>query len=270
MTTYMGPGLGSLVPVRCLSGMRVAPERPSSVRTNLAGRRRVYVNPRAARSWQCSIDYSQASEVATLIELESLGVPMVMVSDAASAVNVLAPGASLGPDGWVTSAASLSQGGPVALEDGVAGSSVQASMGAGGVAFSPLLPVVPGMVVTASVYARRSLTAASFRLDWMDLGTAQDGPARDSTASTVSTTAAPLPRHVITATVPDGVHVARLRLTHVGQWARPALSWTPGVVPWVPGEGAEAVHLSPVGLDWHRATADQHHVGASYTVTEVG
>src|SRR5699024_2655302 len=107
--------------------------------------------------------------------------------------------------------------------------------------WSPLLPVVPGIPVAASIHTR-ALTGETARafLEWMPLGAEQNGPAT-TVAATASTgaTAAPLDRLTMTATPPANVHVARIRLTGAAQHARPCVTWTPQVQPWRPGGGAE-------------------------------
>lgn len=272
MTTFMGTGLGGMVPVKCLSGLRVQPDTRADFATNLAGARRVYVDPAtspARRVWSAQVT-ARMGDVGTLVELESLRLPLRMVTDEAAVSNVLPPAASLGPVGWAATGGSLSQGGPVVTQDGPAAASIQAS-GTAPVWYSPLLPVVPGQSVTGSAYVRKGVGATSFRIDWMGLGAGQTSSALSFPPPVqVTATAAPLSRQVVTATVPAGVHVARLRIVGAVQVARPALSWTDAPAQWAPGMGAEAVHLSPLPYDVLTAWQGQALANFSYTVTEVG
>lgn len=266
MTSYMGPGLGSLVPVRCLSVLTVQPQDRSATVEGLSGTR-IYVDPPTRptlRTWSCQINASDPQAVGTLFELASLRQALWMISDAAAAENVLLPASSCGPHGWHNG----TLGGPVALAgDDVAGTSIQVSS----TAYSPLFPVVPDIPVSAVVNARaRADSTARIFLDWMALGAAQNGPAASTPSSaSTGTTAAPLPALRVGATPPANVHVARLRIVDAAQVARPAVTWKPATERWRPGGGAEAVYLPPPSQDVILTTGDRALSSYSYTVTEV-
>lgn len=266
MTAYMGPGLGSLVPVRCLSVLSVQPQDRAATTDGMSGTR-IYVDPPTRptlRTWSCQISVSDPEEVGTLFELASLRQALWMISDAAAAENILPPASSHGPHGWHNG----TLGGPVTLAgDGVAGTSIQVS----GTAYSPLFPVVPGVPVSGVVNVR-ALSGSTGRvfLDWMPLGAPQNGAATATAASaSTGTTAAPLPALSFAATPPANVHVARLRFTGVSQVARPAVRWQPSTDKWRPGGGAEAVYLPPPSQDVILTTGDRALSSYSYTVTEV-
>lgn len=276
MTTYMGTGLGSMVPVECLSNLQVNSSARESVTEGMSGRR-VYVDPPGRtplRTWSCGINAADPADVGTLVELESLRAPLWLVSDAASRENVFTPNGALGlpsrPGGSNSAPWLTTPGGPVVLEGGgVAGASALPRFTN---TFSPLLPVVPGVRVSVGVNVRaNSGTPVTVRLDWMAVGTAFNGTQQAIAASTTSAaTAAPLPRVTLSATPPAGVHVARLTILDAAQFARPSLTWTSTAQPWRPGGGAESVYLSPLTQDvilaWSNGRALS---GYSYTVTEV-
>lgn len=263
MTTYMGPGLGSLVPVRCLSSLQVQPSTRTAISDGGLSGRRIYVDPPSKpslRTWQANINVSDPNEVGTLVELESLRQSLWLVSDAARVANVFTPAAALG-HGW----SSGSVGAPVALAGGGFAATSWQLPGAGS---SPLVPVVPGMPVSASIHVRASAgQTASARLQWMTLGGAVLGTAQ---TRTTSSTASPLPLLTFSATPPANAHVARLNVSNTAQIARPALTWTAAPQPWRPGGGAESVHLSPLSEDLILAWSDGRALSSySYTVTEV-
>lgn len=212
--------------------------------TDLAGRRRAYISPTSP---------------------EGVG-PAHWVTPYSQVTNLLPQRSVSGPHGWA--GGSRSQGGPVALADGMAASSIQAS----GTQHSPLLPVVPGQSVTASVYARKSTSAAgAFRLDWMGLGAAQNGSPLSTAGSRAAvTTAAPLARLTVSATVPANVHLARLTLVGVPQYAMPAFTWTPEVQDRSAGQGCASVIVHGLQSTPTLARAGVAFEEVSFTVSEVG
>lgn len=276
MTTYMGPGLGSLVPVRCLSSLQVQADARSAVADGLSGRRMYVDRPGTPtlRTWAASIGVADPAELGTLFQLASLRQPLWMVTDAARVENVFTPNGSLGlparPGGsnsvpWLTTV-----GGPVALAGG--GFAAVSAMPRFTNTFSPLLPVIPGERVSVGVNVRaESGTPVTVRLDWMALGTAFNGTQQAIAASTTSSaTAAPLPRVELSATPPSNVHVARLSIVNAAQFANPSLTWTATAQPWRPGGGAESVYLPEPSQSVILAWSDGRALSSySYTVTEV-
>lgn len=277
MTTYMGPSLASMVPVECVSALTSTPQTRADVVTNMAGRRRIYVDQAGVpplRTWQCNIDVADPNSVATLAELESLRVPLRFLSDSAVVNNVLPPAASMGPVGWLSSVGSLQResgrlllAGPPVKHTPVWVSTPMSPA----TLYSPLFPVISTRRVQASVHvlAKASQSATLF-LDWMSPSASQGGAeisvgASDSTTATSG--AAPLLS--VFATPPAGTLAARLRMTGVDVFARPSAAWSQSPVPWRPGEGAECVHLSPLVQDSHhvRVTGESY-AAFSFTVTE--
>ena len=218
-----------------------------SFSVNLAGARRASVSPSSPAASLGGLHWvTPYSRVANLLPMRSVD----------------------GPQGWA--GASRFQGGPVALEDGMAASSIQLT--GTGTSYSPLLPVVPGKRVTASVYARKAPdVAGTFRLDWMALGASQgDTPQSTAGSATVLTTAAPLARLVVSATVPANVHLARLTLVGVPQYAAPAFTWTRSVQPRSAGQGCPSAVVHDLSSTPLIAREGMVREEVSFTVSEVG
>ena len=275
MTTYMGPNLGAMVPVECLTDLSVTPSTGVAQATNLAGARRIYVDPPespALRVWSGSIDITDPEAMATLVELESMRTSLRMITDSAAVNNLFPPAAAIGPTGWLPSASTLTQGGPQSLQSpsrftasSVAITSTTATV------FSPLFPVIPGVRVSGSIHVL-AVPGESGRvaLDWMAADAGQGQGALSTPDSDSTTQTGPgAPYLTVGAIPPLGVYAARLRLTGVARFARPAVTWTDQVQPWRPGEGAECVHLSPLTQSVITAWSDGYsHSSSQYTVTE--
>lgn len=243
------------------------------------------------REWSVTIPSASPAEVATLVDLAADGVefrtnlgglrravppahgphggPFIWLTPWSTRTNILPPLSVSGPTGWaVTGAgAALSQGGPVVLEDGVAATSTQATFGT--IWFSPLLPVVPGQQVTASAYVRKGDSNTNFRIDWMNLGDEQDATTSTQVDSVpVTATAAPLPRQVVTATVPENVHVARIRIVGASQVASPAFTWTSEVQERSAGHGCLSAYVHGLTMTPRIAREGTLRHDVSFTVTE--
>lgn len=212
--------------------------------TDLAGRRRAYISPTSP---------------------SGVG-PLHWVTPYSQVTNLLPQRSVNGPFGWA--GGNHSQGGPVALVDGMAGSSLQVV----GTAYSPLFPVVPGRPVSVMAYVRaRANSTAQLFLDWMPLGVPQDGlaPVTAASASTGSTTA-PLPALRASATPPANAHVARLRVVNAAQVAMPAVTWTEGVPGRSAGQGCASVIVHDLQSTPTLARTGEAFEEVSFTVSEVG
>lgn len=185
--------------------------------------------------------------------------------------NLLPPRSVEGPGGWLGS--SPSQGGSASLSDGMAMSSVAFNVtAANSPSYSPLLPVVPGMRVTAAAYARKATShAGTFRLDWMAVGAAQNAsPSSSGGTRSVTTTGGALERLSITATVPGGVHVARLTFLGVPQVVMPSFTWTETLQDRSAGMGVPGVVVHNLSSTPRFAWEGTLREDVSFTVSEVG
>jgi len=267
VTTYMGTDLGSMVPVKCLSGLRVQPEHRASFTDGLSGRHVWVDHPDrpALRTWSATINVADPHDIGTLVELASLRVPLRMLTDDAVVGNILPPGAVSGAAGWDVGG-SGGVAGAVELADGWAATSVLPSSEAT-TCTSPAVPVVPGRPVAGALYVRAVRdTPATVRLEWLNL----DGSIQAvADTNTTATFAAPLPRVIVGATPPSNVFAARLATVNAAQFARPSITWTSQPQPWRPGMGAERVYLAPLSYDVIAAHTGQSLAGYTYTVTEL-
>lgn len=271
MPAYAGP-LHELVELHCLSNLSERPLESVSFTTGISGRRRGRVAPHASRSWACELDASDPSELGTLAELAwtRRGEAVWLVTEAARVQNILPPPEAvldrargvLAPAGW-DSATDLTVAGRVTTVDGTAAATTLSSTGS---AASPVVPVLAGTSVTASAYVSEGATV---ELVWVD-------PAGAESSAGVSAAAGPasggMARVSVTATPDDSRTACRLVVAGADVYARPQITWTAGVVPWVWGKGAPKVHLSPPSEDAVMALTDgsRNLSSYSYNVTEVG
>ncbi len=267
---------GYLFAVPGVTALSDSLERASSTRTTLGGVRVVQEAVRAHRTWAVTLrPGSRPQDLAPIVALaegEWGRGPFRFVSEWAQVTNLLTPRASLldvkgAGFGWT-------EGGPVMLGDGsLAGRQVYRHGGgssiilprAGGQEES--VPVIPGIPVTASVYATG---LAAIRLRWLDAnGTliSEDGPVDDELGLNAT-------RLSITRTPPAGAALAQMRVTvELNRLiARPAITWTPRLMPYYPGSGVARVRVTGLGHDVRAAWLGDggQRAGLSFTVEEVG
>lgn len=273
MPAWVGP-LQGMVEVRCLSRLVESAEDATTYTTGLSGRVRGRVTPQMSRSWSCSIDVTDPSELGTLEELiwARRGEALWLVTEAARVQNVLPPLAAeldrdrgvMVPVGWKEGNAqtTLTMGGAVSTEDGTAATSVLVA--GGGQARAPFTPVLPGVPFTISCYASAGATVS---VAWIG----PDGVTSSVSAASPAVAAAGRRTH-LTLTPAADQRVVQLRVNGATWFTRPQLTWTDAPVPWVRGKGAPAVHLGPLSEDVLMALTDgsRNLSSASYTIREVG
>jgi len=267
-----------LVELRSLRRLRESPIDQSTFTHGLSGRRRARVAPSVSRSWSCEVAMADPAGLATLEEFywAHRGEPLWLVTEAARVQNVLPPPGVehdrarevLVPKGWKTGNAEtfLAAAGPVATVDGVAAASVLVT--GGGQARLPIVPVLPGVPFTISAYVNPGGTLG---VAWMQDGVTQSVSASSAPAGALVDGA--LQRAFLTLTPAPGQTAVQLRgNAGVTTIARPQLTWTPGVVPYVPGRGAEKVIFGPLNQDVQALAVNgaRNLSSFTYTIQEVG
>lgn len=266
---WLGP-LHALVRVRSMSGLRETTTDPASFTTGLSGARRARVAPRMMREWAGETKLSDPHSLATLEEMvwRRRGQALWLVTEPASVQNVLPPPSvsldrvreALVPDGYdPPSGTDLSVGGTADTLDGETATSVVVVDGSGEVP-GPVVPVVPGPV-TASVYLP---AGGSLELVWVD-------PAGVESSAGSATVTEDGGRAVVSTTT-EVQSAARLIVSGSGWFTRDQLTYTPGPVPYVVGQGASKVHLGGLTRDLVAADPDgtRNLVGVAYRLREVG
>jgi hypothetical protein len=278
MHTYLGP-LGGMVALKCPSGLRPSSSRPMSTSVTLGGVSKAQMGPRTARTWDVSLDAVTPAELAGLAALVEgeLGVgPFAFVDPWARVTNLMPPSATIFPEGGPkTWGGPAVPGGPVDLADGGrAPSSLLSADGAAGIlpyrrGLADGVPVVPGQVVTGSMYVSGPGTL-DVRLQF---STSVGGTFTTAAVKTVTNTGPELVRVDVTATAPDGAVAAVVRHAGATRIARPAITWTPTVLDWMPGQGAPRVVVPDLAhaviLAMGHSTGGRY-TAASFTVREVG
>lgn len=279
MMAWIG-ALGQMAYVKCPSALGRSTDRPTTYRTTLGGVRKAQIGPRVQRVLQVQHGLATPADVSA-IEAMVAGEygpgPFWYVDPWAEVTNLLTPQASvlevgtyLGGSGSV-----VTEGGGSRLDDGTrAGRSVVVGSESDtvylprrtGYAGYDYVPVIPGVPVTASVYA--SGANASVRVQFLDAAGASTGNGAHVTSAGGST----LTRCAVTATPPAGSVSAYIAVTGVVRFARPAITWTSEVMEWSPGNGVARCRVS--GLNTSAIAAHKNNGGRlmslDFTVTEVG
>lgn len=238
--------------------------------TTLEGKVKAKVARYGRRAWSLGSEGAAPEEVGLLMAytLGEFGLgPFSWVSPLAASTNALAPEVSLcGPAAAVD--AGVTVGGAVQLPGGAwAGRSLVNSAPATTMRFGPdEVPTVPGQSVTGSAWLVAS--GARLRLVWLNasgafLSEVLSAPVVGSTAQ----------RAVVTGVAPAGAALVRLAATGAVAGARPAISWTDGVVPWGIGDGCSRVIVEAVDRTVRRASlrvSGPRYSGVSFTIREVG
>ena len=272
---------GQLIEVPGTSALSHTPERLTSRRVTLGGRRIVQEASREHRTWEVTLRQgSRAAEVADLVAFASgewgRG-PFLFLSEWAQVTNLLTPRATALDVGQPQPGTMLA--GPITLADGkVAGRHIVQSPNttirlpwvAGAV--EPV-PVLGGHPVCASVYIAGGGGSGNLRLRWLDATGADMGGAM----SAVYPSRSELHRFDFRRDAPAGASFAILESQVYSTSApplitRPAITWTPDLLPWYPGQGAKAVTVEGLSTEVLQAWAGEggQRAGYSFTVTEVG
>ena len=276
MSTWIGD-LGSMVQMPCLSDLTTTPEANLLSFTNLSGVPRFHevrdsLGRGHWRTWSCQSNAGTPSEWSVLRQftrVRRLG-PHRLITCGAETQNLLTPAQSDFSTGWeVVSGDGTLYVVPqtVDLPDG-GQAVVRAQLGTITTTLwtSPVVPVIPGRAVTWPV-RYRSTGTTRIRLVWTDAVGATlsseawvSGAASPSAYSLLSATAVP----------PAGAAGARLRLDGAPFIAATNPTWTDAPQPYVDGQGAERVYLSPVSESPVIATPGNSWSSWSYTVREAG
>lgn len=253
MTCYVGD-LGGMVPIPCMSALDVSAEERVLEHTNLAGIPRVYTVRSSApgalpsyRAWSMSRDAVDSSEWAELRQyLRVNRRPLRLVTCDAANQNLLTPVAS-DLVSWRTSGLSNlpTPMGPRETTHGMAMVTAQLGTVIGAVWYSPVVPVLPGVPVTAAVHYRTAGTdTARLRLRWTNaVGLPLAMPPMGWV--TGQSTFGPLPRLHVTATPPAGAAGVRPEVDGRPIVGRVNVTWSDGPMPWSDGKGAERVRFAP-------------------------
>lgn len=268
---YLGTP-GRMIELKCPASQQLSADGEPSFQTTLGGRRIAQLPTGARRrAWQCQLsDASTPQEVGAVmgfINGEWGTGPFVFVSADAPVVNLLSPGsASCAPGSFAASGVGTAiPGGPLRTPDGWAGRSVLNS--GSSPSWIEQVPVLPGVPVTASVYAHG--IGGTLRLAWRDAAGAEVGAA--ASPALVNGLVARL--HV-TATPPANAVTCQLSLgAAVLQAARPAATWSDSPLEWGDGQGCPKVIIHGASRDLVMASRDPRggrYSNLSFTVTEVG
>lgn len=260
---------GSLIEIPGVSALSHTPERLTSRRVTLGGRRVTQEAAREHRTWEVQLrPGSRPADVAPLAAIaagEWGRGPFVFVSEWAQVTNVLNPRASMleGAD-----PARFSYGGPLILADGEVAGRHLILVGDEDVALPDRVTVAPGASMSVGLYTTGGLYLG---VRWLTA----DGTQIYITGTEYiePTTAAHRVTH--TGEAPAGAAWAEITLrqpTAGAIVARPSLTWTPQPVPWYPGQGVDTVTLegltTEVGAAWSGVGGQR--AGYSFTVVEVG
>ena len=267
MAVYAG-SIGSLVALGCASKSGQESARSVSTMTTLGGRVIAQLGQAQRRKWQASINVADQTEIGKLaMMLDALPQPWVWLDSWAQVTNTLTPDQSRFEQAWSSGA---TVGSLVDLEGGgVAVSLLEASLT--GRTFAASCPVVPGVPVTGSVFARPAGTgSSSVQVSFRDaagaLLTTISGTARTLPGS------GPLGRLTVTATPPANAATCSLTSTNTAMLAGPALTFTTSAMAWGYGAGCRTVVLPGLSLDvvtaWRQAGGQR--ASYSFDVIEVG
>lgn len=271
MTSWVGP-LGSLVRVPCVSQMQVGVASGVVTRHALGGAPYTVRLGRDWREWSLGRGVLSRAEVGLLAQLSrTQSAPWRLIPDQAHLYNLLTPYAAAWED-WVPSRAQavLTRHGPVVLPgEEVAATHVQMVGEASTLNFhtSPVVPVLPGGVVTVSMWMMRTTGAGrGVRLEWVDAAGVEVslGP-----WAAVSVPAGQWARRVVTATAPAGAAGLRVSVRQTSFAALPQVTWTAGEVAWADGQAAEAVVLGPAQESPVLLLGDREITAAQWVAQEV-
>jgi hypothetical protein len=275
---WIGP-VGALLQLTGTSTLRSSSTRPTSYRTTLGGVRKAQLGPRAHRQLEVQHGAVRPAELAALAALvggEFGPGPFWYVDPWAEVTNLLAPAASLlEPGTWNSEEGTAVSAGPHPLEGGgVVGRSVVPGSLTDLIRIPyrngslDRLPVIPGRVVTASIHATGAVGEVLLRIHWLNV-------AGGSVGLSIAYHAVPgsdLHRIAVSGTVPPGAVAMYVSVLGATRIARPAVTWSEGVLPWFPGQGLPRAVIS--GLDQEAilaaAETDGQIMAGSFTVMEVG
>lgn len=234
MSQYLGP-LGGLVPIPCMSELRV--ERDSRYRVSLSveGVARAQMLPQPLpRVWALSAEL-EAPGALDVVEAFALGLygsgPFTFVPDDAAALSVLTPAQSalsnLGPE--------YSAAGPVVVDGTYLPASAAFSLASSWRGLVDV-PVVPGVPVTASVWVQSSTGAPIISTGWVV------GGSIPGTESVTGSSGGMWQRLSWTGVPPAGASQLRLGVrSSVTAVAGPQVTYTSKPVPYAMGRAAQSV-----------------------------
>lgn len=267
--------LGHMVDVVCPSVESVGRAHPSSVFTAMGGfTSRQVAQWRSPRGWSLAWDFENLSDLGTvqaLVDAYGPG-PFQFRPVHAANLNLLTPEvAVLDPRGTDFNGGVASLG-PVVAADGVvlhrqvtSPASSSTFLGRRTSGDWILTPLRAGRRVTASVYARGS--QARLQVIWTDAAGAWVGAPSLSPVGAGSDGV--YRRLTVSATPPAGAVAVRLAVASCTGAAQAALTETPDVKPWAPGEGVAQVSISQAAsTDLIAAWGGRNLGSMSVTITE--
>lgn len=271
MSAWIGP-LGSLVQIARYKGsLGVDSGSRSTFRRTLGGNMFEQRGPRARRTWSvdCPASPVEASQFEALVDGFYGPPPWAWVDPSSQLTNLFSPEQALLDAGTYSTGTGITQGGAGTTADGIRfGRSLNVSGGAEvslhrRASQTERLPVLPGVPVTASVYASGS---ASIRIDW----TSSTGVFISNT--TGATTTGSYTRRTHTATPPADAAGAQVVVVGATGLTLPAFTWTTSVQPWAKGRGATKVTVDGVSesVQVVSSSSDGNLSSFSFTVRELG
>lgn len=256
MTGYLGT-TARMVPVAPTEAQSEArPER--FVIQQAASRRWAFDTARRGgvqgREWAVELGLLDAAEMSAVDEFVQGAWgrgPFRWVSCAAHDSNVLTPGQSL--------LAQLDAGSGM---DTAAGYAPRSVVGPGAVVLAERVPVIPGQAATVSVDVSGAATLTVVLRN-----------AAGAVVSTLTATATGTLAQRLSLSIPSVVATARtvdVQVSGHTRAARPQVSWTADVRPWVPGRGADSVVIQQGSIDPLHINRGGGYWSGSLQLVEVG
>lgn len=265
---------GRLIGVRCPAVQRVDDSERYQFTTTLEGKRKAQVLPgEDRRVWDLGLGNVTTPDQAAVLRDLASGAwgygPFVFVPAEGPNTNMLSPGvASCDP---VAGLSPVNEpGGPMLTDDGWAPRSIArvdppGYVHFGGDGITGASPVLPKQTVTASAYVEGE--GAATQVAWWD---AEGRYLSADTSSVRAPAGLAVVRSWVTATAPAGAVFASVRAFNAVRAARPALSWSDRLLPFVDGRLAQKVVVDQVSSDLVYTLPGRTYQNLSFTVTEVG
>lgn len=267
---YLGQ-LGRMIGVKCPASQQVQYEDRYTFKATLGGVKKGQVKPRAPRTWSLQTsDATTPPDIAALMQFASGAWgngPFWFVSADAPFTNLLTPaGAELAPGEYVlTSGLTVTEGAPLLTPDGWASRSIIKSTNNGLFLGKDMLPVLPGMPLTAAAYVRGA--GGCVQITWYDSA----GSVISTAYSAVTPGATGVVRSWMTRTPPSNAVSCRVGTNSAAaQVAWPTLTWTDKLMPYSDGQGCPKAVVHAPSRSLVLTGPDRTYSNLSYTVTEVG
>lgn len=270
MSAWLGP-LGNMIEFAHYKGSASADlDRKVTFTDTIGGGRFGQASPATGlRTWSLSATHMDPSQWAgfDLLTMGAYGDQHRFLEPLSLVTNVISPLKSLpglaGSTAGVTG--NIIAGGLMATDDGLRLPSIVVSRGSAFIQCNA--PVIPGVPITASVYAQGSSVALIIR--FFDA----DGKLLQSPwMPVVNTTPGPMKRISGTRIPPAGAAYADIAVSAATAFSAPAITWTSQLMPWSRGRGCEKAVIHGISDSTVLAGRFDHQQIADFdfTVTEVG